>query len=77
MKSESEYANELIEKYKKLSFDRNDEINNFFTVMSAIKDVENTLDALYKVDVSFIKEHNLNKVTEYYRNILKILINKI
>lgn len=64
MKTENEYAEQLIKMYSQLADDE------FYAIQCAINDVQNTIEALQRIDeVTFIDEYYF----DYYNNVLNIL----
>lgn len=70
MKTEKQYADELVEMYKPLSFDKLDEINNTFSIHCAINDVTNTIKAMSQMKLIF---SDRELVLKYYQTVLQML----
>ena len=75
MKTELEYADELIEKYGLNVFNNFDYIiavNN--SIKCAIIDVENTIEAMSQMKLIF---SDRELILKYYKNVLQILKDKL
>ncbi len=85
-KSAYEYSEFLINKYNNLSKEKTRFIDIRYTdekyiwinnsLLCAIEDCENTVDALNKVYVIMSNSDNLYSITSYYEQIIRILENK-
>lgn len=73
MKTEKQYADELVEMYKPLSFDKLDEINNTFSIHCAINDVTNTIKALTELTSGHYTDELLTNSITYYQTVLQML----
>lgn len=76
MKTELEYANELIEKHNYKCFECN---YDWKAINSAIIDVENTIEALNLIEIQASGNYycNLLNLIKYYQNVLQILKDKL